>query len=828
MIVEFSKGVALLLALCLIYGFIARRWSRGELVGKILSGVLFGGICVIGMMTPIEVTPGVIFDARSVILSLAGLFGGPVIGVIAGGIAGGYRLWLGGGGAAVGVAVIISCVLLGLAYRHAVQRSWLRIDVWRLLAFGLLVHLAEIFLFTFLPAEIMATVMESVAIPLVLTFTPATALLGALLQSVEAQIQADRLLGESEARFRDIAEVAGDWIWETDSSLRYTFFSPRFFELFPFEADGIIGKTRAEYTGANRDDGHWRAHLDDLENRKPFRGFEYSFAGPDGQTRHIRISGKPVFGADGEFRGYRGAGTDITAHINAVEELRNSERRFRTVVDNLPVGVNLKDLEGRYLLVNKELEGWHGLSEKELLGKTASEMVDEPEAIRSARLRQEQELLKTGAPTVREEERRRATGMTQFAVINKFPISDAQGTLIGFGTATIDITEHRKAEEALREREMLLRSIIDNAPARLNLKDLDGRYLLVNEAFARSHGRSPASMVGTKAHEGLSKALADIAMAHHDVTVANRAATAEERNTIMPDGSSLQVLVTKFPVFDVDENLTSIGSFSIDISELKSAEIAAREALDEAREADRAKQDFLANMSHELRTPLNAIMGFSEVMQLEMFGQLANDRYREYLNDIFQSSKHLLALVNDILDLSKIEAGKLELSISEFDIADVASAAVRELQGQMRQKSLHFSMDIDRNAATICADKMAVRQMLTNLLSNAVKYTPDNGDITLTVIVEKPHSVKITVSDTGIGIPESDLEKVLSPFGQSGAIELAREGGIGLGLPIVAALAKLHTGAFEIESVVGAGTRAHITLPVAPLPAGPDANAPAS
>ena len=136
-------------------------------------------------------------------------------------------------------------------------------------------------------------------------------------------------------------------------------------------------------------------------------------------------------------------------------------------------------------------------------------------------------------------------------------------------------------------------------------------------------------------------------------------------------------------------------------------------------------------------------------------------------------------------------------------------------------------MDIDRNAATFRADRLAVRQMLTNLLSNAVKFTPENGEITLTVSADGSHSVKITVSDTGVGIPESDLEKILTPFGQSGAIELAREGGIGLGLPIVTALAKLHAGAFEIESVVGAGTHAHITLPVAPPPTAPDANAPA-
>jgi signal transduction histidine kinase len=211
-------------------------------------------------------------------------------------------------------------------------------------------------------------------------------------------------------------------------------------------------------------------------------------------------------------------------------------------------------------------------------------------------------------------------------------------------------------------------------------------------------------------------------------------------------------------------------------------------------------------------------------MGLQLFGPLGNNRYLDYAHDISRSAQHLLELINDVLDISKIEAGKHELSITGIDLAVIATEAVRELQGQMREKSLHFNFDVDRNAASIRADGTAIRQMLTNLLSNAVKFTPENGDIMLSITTVKSGTVKITISDTGIGIPEEDIEKVLTPFGQSGDIELAREGGTGLGLPIVNALAKLHGGTFDIESVIGVGTQAHITLPRTPDPGSAEAD----
>ena len=203
MIIELAKSVAFLLSLCLVQGFILRYWRNGEAIGQAMSGIAFGGICVIGMSTPIEVAPGVIFDARSVILSASGLFGGPLVGGIAAIMAGAYRVWLGGDGAPVGVAVVISCVALGLLYRYLYSRGWVDIGIFQLLGFGLLVHLVEIYLFTYLPVEVVAQVMQNVALPLVLIFTPATAMLGLLLMSVEHQIRTEQSLSESKTELEE-------------------------------------------------------------------------------------------------------------------------------------------------------------------------------------------------------------------------------------------------------------------------------------------------------------------------------------------------------------------------------------------------------------------------------------------------------------------------------------------------------------------------------------------------------------------------------------------------------------------------------------------------
>ena len=199
MILELIKIVSILLALSLLQGFVVRFWRHNQSIEKVLSGLLFGGICVVGMMLPVEITPGVIFDPRSVILATASLFGGPVVAAISATIAGAYRMFIGGGGVYVGVAVIISCSLLGLLYRHLHHKGLVKIGLWQLLLFGLIVHVVEVGLFTQLPVEVVERVMNTVAIPLILTFTPATAFLGILLIDIENRAKTETALKESEA-----------------------------------------------------------------------------------------------------------------------------------------------------------------------------------------------------------------------------------------------------------------------------------------------------------------------------------------------------------------------------------------------------------------------------------------------------------------------------------------------------------------------------------------------------------------------------------------------------------------------------------------------------
>jgi len=242
MIIGFINLLALLLSLSFLHGFIFRFLHKKKHVEKVLSGIVFGGICVVGMFSPIEVSPGVIFDPRSVVLSISGLFGGPIVAIIAAAIAGGYRLFLGGGGVYVGVAVVIASVCLGLGYRYCVQKGWAKINVWQLLLFGLLVHVVEILLFTQLSAAAVAGVMSTIAIPLVLTFTPATALLGLLLKDVEGRLKTERALRESELKLshhlHNTPLAAITW----DRNFYVTQWNKIAEEIFGYSAEEAIGE----------------------------------------------------------------------------------------------------------------------------------------------------------------------------------------------------------------------------------------------------------------------------------------------------------------------------------------------------------------------------------------------------------------------------------------------------------------------------------------------------------------------------------------------------------------------------------------------------------
>jgi signal transduction histidine kinase len=264
-------------------------------------------------------------------------------------------------------------------------------------------------------------------------------------------------------------------------------------------------------------------------------------------------------------------------------------------------------------------------------------------------------------------------------------------------------------------------------------------------------------------------------------------------------------------------SLLAVLDRCFDLAGLQRERHAAYEALrlakEEAEAASRAKSGFLATMSHELRTPLNAIIGFSEMMLREVLGQLGNEQYRSYVADIHASGTHLLQIINDILDLSKAESGKLELHEDVFDLHEMLRGVGQLTGARIGEAGLSTATRLPSDLPLLRADERKTKQVLLNLVTNAVKFTPAGGHIEVAGQYDAMTGLALTVSDTGIGIAGEDLDRVLEPFVQVDSSLSRQHQGTGLGLPLVKAIMELHGGSVAMRSEVGVGTKVTVTFP---------------
>ncbi|HUL09635.1 MAG TPA: ATP-binding protein [Candidatus Acidoferrum sp.] len=274
-------------------------------------------------------------------------------------------------------------------------------------------------------------------------------------------------------------------------------------------------------------------------------------------------------------------------------------------------------------------------------------------------------------------------------------------------------------------------------------------------------------------------------------------------------------LLSAVPVFNFTTGvLMGYRGTATDVTELRKREVGLRVAKEMAEMASRAKTEFLANMSHELRTPLNAIIGFAEVMHMELLGPIGNQQYRGYIGDIHDSARHLLGLINDILDVAKIEAGRVELSETTTQVKAIFDAVARLIRERSVRAEVRLEMAVTPDLPPLLVDERKLKQILINLLSNAVKFTPAGGAIRMAAQPDPATGdLVITVADTGIGIAPADIARVMEPFGQVDNPINRKYRGTGLGLPLTKGLVELHGGSFQLESTPGVGTTVTIRLP---------------
>lgn len=288
-----------------------------------------------------------------------------------------------------------------------------------------------------------------------------------------------------------------------------------------------------------------------------------------------------------------------------------------------------------------------------------------------------------------------------------------------------------------------------------------------------------------------------------------------EHRRIKPNGDMVYLSISGTPGFDDAGNFLGFRGIGRDITEQKVNQDTLREALANAERANQAKSEFLATMSHEFRTPLNAILGFSEVLQMQTFGPLGSDNYVEYATDIHDSGKHMLSLINDILDIAAIEAKKRRMVKEPLNVANVLTDCIRTFDYQVGESGVTLSLQYAADLPTLYADERSLFQMVLNLISNAIKHTKPDGEIVITAAIDADMMI-ISVSDTGVGIPADKLPTIFEPFSQAGDNSHVTEQSTGLGLSIVRSLANAHGGSARIESVVGKGTTVTVSLPLLP------------
>ena len=622
--------------------------------------------------------------------------------------------------------------------------------------------------------------------------------------------RAEQELAEKEAQLRTVLDNMSDGIFMLDSELRYIFFNDHYLELLEL-SEGIVstGKPIFEVNLALAKNGFYGDGDPETHARERTRYYsETEFSERElelqsGRVLHYRKvlieSGRTVVTVH-----------DITEHKRAAEEIAEKEALLRLALDNMPGGLAVYDGEFNFVVVNDWIKDYYGAPEGLMEGGQPMEGL--------VRFLASQGVLGPGDVDDLVKERFESLEKREIAVsehvmpdgrtlqLRRQPLEDGGDAVI-----YVDITEIKQAEKALSDQLKFVDALVETIPNPVFVKDTETRYKILNQAWLDAWGVRREDLIGKTVleFEKMPMEQRESLQKQAEELLANGGGSHRETSRSLADGRVHDVLYWETAIELSEGNIGGLVGVFVDISEQKALERELADAKGAAETATQAKSQFLANMSHELRTPMNAIIGFSRIVMRRAKSDLAPKQFAN-LEKIYASAEHLLALINDILDLSKIEAGQMIVYPVDFDLASLIDDCLGTVAPLVQSDKVRLIQQVESDLPTIFNDPDKVRQILINLLSNAIKFT-EAGSVTVSV-ASRGETIAIEVTDTGVGIHEDALQLIFEQFRQADDSSTRRHGGTGLGLAITRHLALLLGGDIGVESTLGAGSSFRVSF----------------
>ena len=642
----------------------------------------------------------------------------------------------------------------------------------------------------------------------------------------------DKILTSTASELQTMLDTMADTFYRTDKNGNLIMLSKSVYDLLGYKPEEVIGRPISDfYVFPEKRD----QFLNKLQaSGGSLIGQEMDMRHKDGSIVWVSTNAHFVTDAEGNVVGVEGTTRDVTLqleirsnldkakaelekrvlertqelqnevsnHMHTADSLRSSEEILSALLDSTVDYAALVDGDGNFIIANKVMAEIFGVDRKDLIGTPMFKTPMSKTGLR--RKKWIDDVIATRQP-IRSTDKQEG----QWFDNSYFPVTNSAGEVKYVAIFARDITKQKLVEENLRQ---LMRAV-EQDPNAIFITDLDGTIQYVNNRFTELTGYSAEEAIGKNPR--ILKSNNTPRETYSELWNAIKAGK-EWRGEIMDrrkDGTHFWVNETIGPVRDESGAISHYVATHEDITPRKEAEITMKQAVEQSEIANRAKSELLANMSHELRTPLNAIIGFTGSIKAETFGPLGHEKYSEYINDISGSGQHLLELINDILDVSAIEAGKLELHEDPLVIEDLVEASVRLIQDRADHKNINLNVNVADSLPTLYADVRRMKQILLNLISNAIKFTPNDGMVTLSVTYDEARGHVFTIIDNGIGMNHVELAKAMSEFGQVDSGLNRKEEGTGLGLPLTKGLVELHGGTFDITSEKGKGTTVTIHLP---------------